>query len=194
MAVKRNTANFEVTSGRQPSSARRFWGRSWVLRSRVNLLISCVLIGIGGYLYFADKVAFGDMTARDAHTAVEAGQLVLIDVREPYEWRKTGIAKGAYAIASKQNKAQFLAKVLAAVEGDKMRPIAFICARGVRSKRMQNLAKSHGFTEVHSVRDGMSGFFLEPGWVKEKLPVRPWRGVQDNLPMSPVPSAGGGKL
>ena len=63
----------------------------------------------------------------------------------------------------------------ALLDGDKHRPIALICAGGVRSARIQRYLKAQGFTHVVDVVEGMEGGILTDGWIDEGLPVVDYR-------------------
>ncbi len=115
------------------------------------------------------------LSAPEAHARALAGKLLIIDVRSPAEWRQTGVAKGArpVTIHDPDGAAGFLKAMLAAVGGDKTRPIAIICARGARSARANRFLQAKGFTRVHDMSEGMLGRGSQPGWIARGLPVVP---------------------
>ncbi|MDA1325262.1 MAG: rhodanese-like domain-containing protein [Proteobacteria bacterium] len=109
-----------------------------------------------------------------ALAGVKAGEMTLIDVRSPEEWRETGVPEGAKAVTihGPKGMAGFVADATRAVGGKKDQPIALICARGWRSWRAGNALRDAGFTNVINVREGMLGNPLDgPGWLDRKLPV-----------------------
>ncbi|MCB1473594.1 MAG: rhodanese-like domain-containing protein [Rhodobiaceae bacterium] len=110
------------------------------------------------------------MDALDAHTRSEAGNLVLVDIRTPEEWRRTGIGQAAHPLSMLDR--DFLARLDAILEGDRTRPLALICASGVRSALVARALPGYGFTHVYDVSEGMTGSRAGPGWVARKLPVR----------------------
>lgn len=120
----------------------------------------------------AEPVVATEVLADEAYRLQQQGTL-LIDIRQPEEWRETGIAQGALRIpmAHPQGAAGFLNAVLEAVGGDRDASIALICRSGNRSRRMQQLLQQHGFSDVVSVADGMTGGAAGPGWVGRGLPV-----------------------
>jgi len=68
-------------------------------------------------------VLANEIDAKTAHALAQAGELTIIDIRRPAEWRKTGVPEGSVGI-SLQNfyrkiRGQFPGDVLAAVGGDK---------------------------------------------------------------------------
>ncbi len=115
------------------------------------------------------------MTADEASVRAEAGELMLIDVRAPQEWRQTGVPRGArrVTIHDPAGLKGFVDAMAAAVDGDLKKPIALICARGNRSTIAQKVLSEAGFTRVFNIREGFTGGPYGPGWVKRGLPVEP---------------------
>jgi rhodanese-related sulfurtransferase len=114
-----------------------------------------------------------DGPAIDAPTAFErakAGGVVLVDIRRPDEWRATGVGVGAHPIDLRDPN--FIDDLSDLVNGDRNRPIALICARGVRSARIANLLTDNGFSMVINVPEGMLGSSDGPGWVARGLPLQ----------------------
>ena len=118
------------------------------------------------------------MTPEEANMRAEAGELVLIDVRSPQEWRQTGVPRGArrVTIHDPGGLKGFVDAMAAAVDGDLKKPIAVICARGNRSTAAQKVLGEAGFTRVFNIREGFIGGPYGPGWVKRGLPVEPCPG------------------
>ena len=108
------------------------------------------------------------LTPQDAYAAASNGVL-LIDIRRPDEWARTGV--GEHAIPIDMRRADFETELLKAAGGDTTRPIALICARGVRSRRMTARLTEAGFSRIIDVPEGMLGSGAGPGWVKRGLPV-----------------------
>ena len=108
--------------------------------------------------------------APSAHEQAVAGEVLLIDIRRPGEWRQTGVATSAVAIT--MHDRSFLANLEDAVGGDKSRPIALICAQGVRSAFVARELAKYGYTNVVEVSEGMLGSRNGPGWLRRGLPVR----------------------
>ena len=109
-----------------------------------------------------------------ALAGAKAGEMTLIDVRHPEEWRETGVPQGAKTVTihNPDGMAGFVAAAAQAVGGKKDRAIALICARGWRSHRAANALRDAGFTNILNVREGMLGNPLDgPGWLDRKLPV-----------------------
>lgn len=135
-----------------------------------------VLICLVAWLTAGVAIAGGGlMSADEAARRVKRGDLTVIDVRSPAEWRRTGTVRGAkrVAIHDPDGAAGFLRRMIAAVEGDRDRPIALICARGNRSARAEDILVRNGFTNVHNIAEGMLGNRSDPGWIARGLPVEP---------------------
>jgi rhodanese-related sulfurtransferase len=139
-------------------------------RRRFLILGTTALIG-AGFAYPLVYPAFGG-TSLDAETAfhkVETGEIILIDIRRPDEWAATGIAKGAHPLDLRRK--DFIAELTRIAGGDLTRPIALICARGVRSARTANLLSDNGFSAIINIPEGMLGSSDGPGWIARGLPL-----------------------
>jgi len=114
-----------------------------------------------------DKSAppIGRLSARQAQEKLAAGELILIDVRTPGEWSRTGVPEGA-GKATLQGK-DFLKQVMQ-LAGSFEAPVAFICRSGQRSGQAAVQARNAGFTQVYNVAGGVEG---HDGWLAEGLPV-----------------------
>ena len=108
------------------------------------------------------------LTPPEALDAVRAGALTLVDVRRPDEWAATGIAEGAVPIDLRRD--DFVQAVRAARDGPDA-PVALICARGVRSRRMAARLAEAGIGPIVDVPEGMLGSRAGPGWLARGLPV-----------------------
>ncbi|MCA0872454.1 rhodanese-like domain-containing protein [Seohaeicola saemankumensis] len=112
------------------------------------------------------------LSVRQAHERAMAGDIVLIDIRTPQEWRQTGIAEGARPIDMRRD--DFLAALRGAAGPDPAAPIALICARGVRSARLSLQLSAAGYGNIMDVPEGMLGSRAGPGWLASGLPVQPY--------------------
>lgn len=117
------------------------------------------------------------LSVADAHAQAAAGDILLIDIRQPREWRATGVGIGAHPLDMRQaDFADRLARI--AGPGGKNRPIALICARGGRSARLARRLTKAGWTRIIDVPEGMLGSAAGPGWRGAGLPVAPWTGTE----------------
>ncbi|MBM7066140.1 rhodanese-like domain-containing protein [Actibacterium sp. 188UL27-1] len=143
--------------------------------SRRNFLIggTCIAgaIGAAGYLHLG-PAADAQLTPVQAHERALSGDILLIDIRRPDEWAKTGIARGANPLDMRRN--DFAEVLTNLANGDTNQQIAVMCARGVRSRRLSSQLTDAGFTQIIDVPEGMLGSFAGPGWLARDLPVNPY--------------------
>lgn len=134
-----------------------------------GLLVSATA-GATGYKWFNPEYHGGELTVREAYEAATDQNITLIDIRRPDEWAKTGIGAPAHPIDMRRD--DFVAALENIVGTDRTKPVALICARGVRSARLSNRLEQAGFTNIINVPEGMLGSRAGPGWLGSKLPVR----------------------
>ena len=130
---------------------------------------------IGLMMIAATQVALAapDLTAPQALEANRAGNLTVIDIRTPKEWRQTGVVPGAGRVDFHGGPAHLLQGVLEHTGGDRNAPIALICRTGNRTTQAQKFLQAQGFTQVYNVEEGMAGSAAGPGWLRRGLPVDP---------------------
>lgn len=109
------------------------------------------------------------MTAPEAQAAVDAGEMILLDIRTAEEWQEDGVAKGAFPLSlTDATFGQQLSKILAQ-RGDKL--LGMICATGGRTDYVMSVLDKNGVPGIVDVSEGMHGNYRGPGWLKRKLPV-----------------------
>ena len=108
---------------------------------------------------FADPAH--ELTPAQVSEALANGDIVLIDVREPYEWAAGRIA-GATHIELER-----LASRAGDVPTD--RPIVFLCRLGVRSAMAMQAFRASGWDAYH-----LGGGIQR--WVDQGLPIEPDNG------------------
>jgi rhodanese-related sulfurtransferase len=109
-----------------------------------------------------------------AFAKAQSGEITLVDIRTPREWRQTGVPVGAAPIDMRRK--DFVQALEQMLGGARDAPVALICARGVRSARMTRALVAAGFTNVLDVPQGMLGSASGPGWLAGNLPVARWQG------------------
>ena len=125
------------------------------------LLLSLALLLTAGVARAAEVPRLG---AAEAAALVEQGRAVLVDVREPTEWKDTGVAAPAALLAksdfdgAKAAWAPFLAQV------DKDKTIVLYCRSGNRSGKVAEALAAQGYKVVNA------GAFKD--WAAAGLPVR----------------------
>ncbi|SHH97566.1 rhodanese-like domain-containing protein [Marivita hallyeonensis] len=132
-------------------------------------------VAFGAYAFWpgARQSAGVSMTPPEALAAARDGSVILVDIRRPEEWQTTGLAEGAVPIDMRRS--DFIS-ALQAEQGNSARPVALICARGVRSRRLAAALTDAGLSGVIDVPEGMLGSRAGPGWIARDLPVVPWSG------------------
>jgi rhodanese-related sulfurtransferase len=109
------------------------------------------------------------LTAPQAFSQAASGKITLIDIRTPEEWAETGSGAGAKRLDMRRD--DFAAALDKILGGDRYRPVALICARGVRSSRLSRVLREGGYTNIIDVPEGMMGSYAGPGWLERGLPV-----------------------
>ncbi len=114
-----------------------------------------------------------ELSAPDAQRLSVAGELTLIDIRTPEEWRQTGVAQGAKLVnmVHPGGADGFVSEILKRVDGDADAPIGLICRTGNRTTQIQRLLVSRGLSQVYNITEGMVGSSAGPGWIKRGLPL-----------------------
>ncbi|WP_238858161.1 rhodanese-like domain-containing protein [Faunimonas pinastri] len=107
------------------------------------------------------------ITPERAREMVEAGNAVLVDIREPEELRQTGKAEGALAIPSgllafKADPEDSMVDPNFSTD----KPVILYCAAGGRAARAGEMLKDMGYVHVFN----MGGF---KDWAAAGLPVEP---------------------
>ncbi len=123
------------------------------------------------------SVSYLELSAPAAERLTAAGELTLVDIRTPEEWRLTGVARGAKLInmAHPGGVEGFVSDVLAQVGGDTDAPIGLICRTGHRTTQIQRLLVERGFSQVYNITEGMVGSSAGPGWLERGLPIEACR-------------------
>ena len=134
--------------------------------------VGLALAGGGTYAYWwKPELPEGtrNISVTEAYAAVQADEIWLIDIRRPDEWSATGIAEGAIPIDMRRE--DFVDALQSATEADPDRPVAIVCARGVRSRRLTAQLAEAGITNLIDLPEGMLGSQAGPGWLGAGLPV-----------------------
>jgi rhodanese-related sulfurtransferase len=114
-----------------------------------------------------------NMTPKDAWAKMQTGELVLVDVRRPAEWRSTGLAPGAIPLTMGGDA--FYAELERIASANPGKTLALICAAGGRSTMAAIELEKRGLSDVVDVKAGMLGGMLSSGWLDEGLPVEAWK-------------------
>ena len=115
------------------------------------------------------------ISAPEVPGLIAEDKIVFLDIRNPNEWRQTGLPEGAIGLTPRDMS--FVDELLQIVEGNKAHPIALICATGNRSSQLQRFLIDQGFEKVSDVNEGMHGNRTSgPGWILHGLPTVPHTG------------------
>jgi len=145
-------------------------GRKMSRRTLLTLGVAAAAVSAAGVNYYRRLPFEGDtLDPAQARQLATSGDIVLIDIRRPDEWEETGIGEGAVPIDMRRD--DFIGALDAILEGRRDRPVALICARGVRSNRMSQRLADAGFQRVIDIPEGMLGSRAGPGWIKRGLPL-----------------------
>lgn len=114
------------------------------------------------------------LSAAEARERAAGEGLTIIDIRRPDEWRRTGLPAVAAQATMRfgRGTADFLGRIRTLTDGNPNRPIALICAAGVRSAYAAKLLREQGYTRVYDISEGMLGSDAGPGWLASGLPTR----------------------
>jgi rhodanese-related sulfurtransferase len=150
-----------------------------------SIVAAVALIGVAVAQMSRPNLALGTvMSATEAHAKAVAGEVVLVDVRTPDEWRETGLPASGHAITMHQEARGLLAGLDKAMGGDRSKPLAIICRTGNRTTMLQAELKKAGYSNVINVAEGMAGGPNGTGWVKSGLPTRPGTGASIAMPQT----------
>lgn len=111
------------------------------------------------------------LSVTEAYRRANAGGILLVDIRRLDEWRQTGVPAGAMPLDMR--RPDFFDMLAAARDQHDNPPVALICARGVRSRRLAQRLDLAGIQSILDVPEGMLGSFAGPGWIKTGLPTEP---------------------
>ncbi len=114
------------------------------------------------------------ISAPDAMSMAATEDVLLIDIRTPMEWSRSGIPKGAVPLSIQRQ--DFPQAMLELVDGDLARPLALICATGNRSAMLQRYLQGQGYENITDVSEGMMGNRTALGWLRRGLPVERFEG------------------
>lgn len=128
-----------------------------------NILLVLLALLSGGMLIwpFVAQLISGakELSAADVVTLINRRDAIVLDVREPGEF-KSGHIPRARNIPLSQLKDR-----LKELEKQKARPIVVSCASGSRSVNASRVLKQHGFNEVFALRKGLLG------WAEASMPL-----------------------
>lgn len=108
-------------------------------------------------------------SAPEVAAALESGDLVLLDIRTPEEWKETGLAKGAWPVS--MHRPDFSKNLQMILAKYKPEQVAIICATGGRTSYVADVLAQNGIKGVVDLSEGMHGNKNGPGWIARGLPI-----------------------
>ncbi|MCH8477318.1 MAG: rhodanese-like domain-containing protein [Wenzhouxiangella sp.] len=146
-----------------------------IMAFKLSLVFAALMLAIPPMVAAGERVT--TMGAFDAWQAVEQGEALLVDIRQPEEWAQTGMARNAIGISMLHPEGQqgFLRDLVTATGGRLDAPVVLICRTGNRPSQVRQALESMGFTNVSHIPEGMIGSRAGPGWIASDLPVDPCR-------------------
>ncbi|MCC5863876.1 MAG: rhodanese-like domain-containing protein [Wenzhouxiangella sp.] len=146
-----------------------------IMAFKLSLVFAALMLAIPPMVAAGERVT--TMGAFDAWQAVEQGEALLVDIRQPEEWAQTGMARNAIGISMLHPEGQqgFLRDLVTATGGRLDAPVVLICRTGNRTSQVRQALESMGFTNVSHIPEGMIGSRAGPGWIASDLPVDPCR-------------------
>jgi rhodanese-related sulfurtransferase len=151
-------------------STPRFSRRKLLIGGTAAVTTGGVAFASKWFNIFADVTAEGMLTAEIAYKRAETGEIYLLDIRRPDEWQRTGVAGPAIPLDMRRDDFEIVIQSIFDASG--VRPVALICARGVRSDRMNARLASAGFADILDVPEGMLGSGAGIGYIERGLPLR----------------------
>ncbi|WP_120636237.1 rhodanese-like domain-containing protein [Ruegeria sp. EL01] len=145
--------------------------RRWVLLGGAAAIATG--FAIREYRLIPQDYAGAQMDVTEAYQQARSGDILLVDIRTPREWRATGVGEGAHLLDMRRE--DFVQALEQLTGGNQEAPVALICARGVRSARLSNQLSVAGFTNIIDVPEGMLGSAAGPGWVRAGLPIQSYK-------------------
>lgn len=109
------------------------------------------------------------LTPTQALAGIEAGSLILIDVRRPEEWQETSVAKGAWLLDMTHK--EFGPRLMAVLQRNPGHQVAIICRTGNRTGYLMKVLAENKIEGVLDVTAGMAGGPRGKGWIPSGLPT-----------------------
>lgn len=137
-----------------------------------KLLTLLIALSISLFAAQAERKYVADVNEQELQQMKTDGA-TLVDMREPYEWKKTGVIPGSLLITAPVEKKSGELDADAFVAGmkklgiSKETTLVIICQNGRRSKAMANTLAEQGWTKVYNSKKGVGG------WKRKKLETRP---------------------
>ena len=137
-------------------------------------LLVAILVNQHGPQPSASPTSGENLTAREAWDFAQQGQMTIVDIRRPDEWRQTGTPRGSIRLSFETHPGGpegFVRDLSTALGEDRTRPFAIICRTGNRTGLLLPFLRDNGFTTAKAIPEGMAGSSHGRGWLRTDLPV-----------------------
>ena len=104
------------------------------------------------------------ISPKEAHEMQQNGEIIIIDVRQPDEWQKNGMPKGAYGVGL--SSTDFIGAVEKIAAQHKGCRLALTCQSGMRTKAAIKTLDSHGMKDLYQIKGGLMA------WNRQGLPLK----------------------
>ncbi len=109
------------------------------------------------------------ISVEDAYNKSINGEAILIDIRTPEEWTRTGTPVSARLVTFQSDRFLSTVKALQAENPDA--PVALICRSGGRSTRASQMLEEAGIKHIYNVKEGVEGSPNGTSWLSKGLPI-----------------------
>lgn len=138
--------------------------------ARLLPLVAVFVITLVGWNASAIAAGAKFISAPQAVSEVQAGNMVLLDIRSPQEWKESGVPEGALPLS--MHTREFLVGFQKVVAENPGKQIGIICATGGRTQWLQAELAKRGLGQVIDVSEGVFGNRNGPGWIARGLPMK----------------------
>ena len=109
------------------------------------------------------------LSAPEAQDRLTSGEMIVLDIRSPEEWKQTGVAEGVWPVSMhRPDFGRQLQTILAKYEPSQ---IGLICATGGRTAHVVSVLRQNGIDGITDVSEGMMGNPRGPGWLARGMPI-----------------------
>ncbi len=109
------------------------------------------------------------LSAPDVAARLQSGNMVMLDIRSPAEWKETGLAAGAWPVS--MHEKGFVQQLQAVITQYSPDNVALICATGGRTAHVTKILEANGISGIADVSEGMMGNQRGPGWIDRGMSV-----------------------
>ncbi len=109
------------------------------------------------------------ISVEDAYEKSINGEVILVDIRTPQEWTRTGTPLSARLVTLQSER--FLSTINALQAERPDASVALICRSGTRSTRAAQILEEAGIKHIYNVKEGVEGSPNGTSWISKGLPL-----------------------